>query len=265
MTRLISFLIAANSLFALTSAQGTNGLTVQTQQGAVVGSLVLPTVRRFLGIPYATAGRWQAPASPPARSSSFNATQFGDSCTQSMAASTVEFLTLSGVGTAPVPESDNCLNLNIWAPSVARKQATAVLLWIYGGSFQFGTVSTSHVINDRHTSRLLIFMSSKSNTIVYDGTNFVRDHEDITIVTINYRTNIFGQPNAPQLVSSTRSQNFGLLDIEAAIRWVHSNIGAFGGDPERITIFGQSAGSVAVDAYAYSHPSDTIVKGASSF
>jgi carboxylesterase type B len=91
----------------------------------------------------------------------------------------------------------------------------------------------------------------------------VHDHDDITIVTINYRTNIFGQPNAPQLVSSTQTQNFGLLDIDAAINWVHSNIAAFGGDPERITIFGQSAGSVAVDAYAYVHPSDTTVKGTS--
>jgi carboxylesterase type B len=93
--------------------------------------------------------------------------------------------------------------------------------------------------------------------------NFVRDNDDLTIVTINYRTNIFGNPNAPQLVSSTQSQNFGFLGIETAIKWVHDNIGAFGGDPDRITIFGQSAGSAAVDAYAYSHPSDTIVKGAS--
>ncbi|KAF9448258.1 alpha/beta-hydrolase [Macrolepiota fuliginosa MF-IS2] len=239
MTRLISFLVAASSLLAFVRAQDINGLTVQTQQGTVIGSLALPTVRRFLGLPYATAGRWQLPASPSTRSTALNATQFGDSCTQKLDSSSVEFLTLSGAGAAPVPESDNCLNLNIWTPIIGRKQGTAVLLWIFGGSFQFGT----------------------SNFAAYDGANFVRDHDDITIVTINYRTNIFGQPNAPQLVSSTQTQNFGLLDIEAAIRWVHSNIAVFGGDPERITIFGQSAGSAAVDAYAYSHPSDTIVKG----
>lgn len=243
MTRLplITFLIATISFlpFIPANAQTSNGLTVQTQQGPVTGSRTLPTVRRFLGIPYATAGRWEAPSTPPNRSSAFSATQFGDSCTQKLADTNREFLILSGAGDAPVPESDNCLNLNVWAPSVGRKQGTAVLLWIYGGSFQFGT----------------------SNFAAYDGTNFVRDHDDITIVTINYRTNIFGQPNAPQLASTSQTQNFGLLDIEAAIRWVHDNIAAFGGDPGRITIFGQSAGSVAVDAYAYSHPSDTIVKG----
>jgi carboxylesterase type B len=74
-------------------------------------------------------------------------------------------------------------------------------------------------------------------------------------------TNVFEQPNTPQLVSSSQTQNFGLLDIEAAIRWVRSNIAVFGGDHERITIIGQSGGSVAADTYAYSHPSDTIVKG----
>ncbi|KAF9463608.1 Alpha/Beta hydrolase protein [Collybia nuda] len=113
------------------------------------------------------------------------------------------------------------------------------MLWIYGGGSQFGT----------------------SNIFVYNGQNLVRDQDDVLLVTFNYRLNIFGQPNAPQLVNGTTSQNFGLLDLDAAVKWVHDNIAAFGGDPERITLFGQSAGSVAADAYTFAHPNDTMVKG----
>jgi carboxylesterase type B len=89
----------------------------------------------------------------------------------------------------------------------------------------------------------------------------VRDNDDVTIITFNYRLNIFGQPNAPQLANSTDSQNFGLLDIDAAVNWVHDNIANFGGDPDRIILFGQSAGGAATDAYTFAHPDDTIVKG----
>ena len=96
---------------------------------------------------------------------------------------------------------------------------------------------------------------------MYNGQNFVRDNDDITIVSFNYRTNIFGQPNAPQFASSTQSQNFGLLDLDAAVQWVHDNIAAFGGDPNRISLFGQSAGASAADIYTFAHPNDTIVKG----
>lgn len=95
--------------------------------------------------------------------------------------------------------------------------------------------------------------------------NIVRDNDDIVIVTLNYRLNIFGQPNAPQLVSSSQSQNFGLLDRQAAIEWVHENIAAFGGDPNRIVLFGESAGSFSADAYMYANPTDTIVKGETCF
>jgi carboxylesterase type B len=83
----------------------------------------------------------------------------------------------------------------------------------------------------------------------------------VLIVSFNYRLNIFGQPNAPQLASTTNSQNFGLLDLDAVVQWVHDNIAAFGGDPARIVLFGESAGAVAIDAYTYMHPQDTIVKG----
>lgn len=70
--------------------------------------------------------------------------------------------------------------------------------------------------------------------------------------------NIFSAPTASQI---TGAGNFGLLDIDAAITWVSNNIAGFGGDPDRIIIFGESAGALAADAYAFSHPSDTIVKG----
>jgi carboxylesterase type B len=89
----------------------------------------------------------------------------------------------------------------------------------------------------------------------------VRDNDDITLVTFNYRLNIFGQPNAPQLSNSTTGLNFGLLDIDAAIQWVYDNIANFGGDPERITLFGESAGGVAADLYTVVHTEDKRVKG----
>ncbi|KAF9562984.1 carboxylesterase [Agrocybe pediades] len=215
------------------------GTLVTTEEGVVAGTLVLPTVRQFLGIPFASAGRWEAPSKPAKRSSILKADKFSDTCLQLKTPGNLEFLKLAGGQGIDIPESENCLTVNIWAPSTSRKQKTAVLLWIYGGAFQFGS----------------------SNLPIYDGQNIVRDHDDITIVTFNYRLNIFGQPNAPQLANGHDSQNFGLLDLEAAVQWVHDNIAAFGGDPNRISIFGQSAGSTAADAYSFSHPHDTIVKG----
>uniref|UniRef100_A0A8H7Y880 Carboxylic ester hydrolase n=1 Tax=Psilocybe cubensis TaxID=181762 RepID=A0A8H7Y880_PSICU len=218
-------------------AVGAPGLTVQTQQGPVVGTLVVPTVRQFLGIPYATADRWKPPHLPAVRKGVFQATKFGDSCIQELSPPNVEFLKLAGGLGINVTSSEDCMSVNIWAPSVERKQKTSVMIWIYGGGFVFGT----------------------SNIPVYDGQNFVRDNDDVTIVTFNYRTNIFGQPNAPQLGKD--NLNFGLLDIDAAVQWVHANIANFGGDPDRIILFGQSAGAAATDAYTFAHPNDTIVKG----
>ena len=127
------------------SAQG--GLTVQTAQGPVAGTLVVPTVRQFLGVPFASAERWQAPQLPPVRSSVFEATSFGDSCPQDFNPSVLEFITLANAGGVNVSSSENCLSVNIWAPSTNRQQKTAVMIWIYGGSFTFGTVSNITVMN----------------------------------------------------------------------------------------------------------------------
>ncbi|KAG6902004.1 hypothetical protein C0995_005804 [Termitomyces sp. Mi166 len=236
------FCFSALVITALSTFAQQDGLLIPTAQGSVNGTLTHPNVRQFLGIPYANAERWEPPSLPPNRSETFAATNFGDSCPQALTPTAVEYLRLAGFSDSAifVPESESCLSLNIWAPSINRKQSAAILLWVYGGGFQFGT----------------------SNFPAYDGGNIVRDNDDIIVVTFNYRLNIFGFPNAPQLMNNaSQSQNFGLLDLDAAIQWVYDNIVAFGGDPERIVLFGQSAGGIAIDAYTLANTQDTRVKG----
>ncbi|KAF8521221.1 carboxylesterase [Hysterangium stoloniferum] len=227
------------TLLLTASATLAQGLTVQTQQGAVAGTLVTPKVRQFLGVPFAVVTRWAAPKIPPTRNTTLHATAFGDSCIQDLSGSHGEFLDLIGLGDQKVTQSEHCLSLNIWAPSTNRKQSTAVMIWIYGGGFAFGT----------------------SNTIIYEGQELVGNNDDVLLVTVNYRTNIFGFPGAPQLSGKAQSQNFGALDVDAAIQWVHDNIASFGGNPARVTIFGQSAGSGLAAAYTFANPTDTRVKG----
>ncbi|KZO94182.1 alpha/beta-hydrolase [Calocera viscosa TUFC12733] len=245
---MIVFLLVPFLVLGVTLAQS-DGTLVSTVQGPVQGSLISSSVRQWLGIPYASPPtgtlRFQAPQPAPSRAGTLSTTAFGNSCPAILG---TEFLLLVGMlqQQESVPVDEDCLNLNIWAPATSRPQGGAVLLWVYGGSYQFGT----------------------SNTPYYNGQTFVENFDDIVIVTINYRRsntsppslNIFGFPNAPQQLI-----NIGLLDIDAAIQWVYANIAAFGGDPDRITIFGESAGAIAVDAYAFSHPDDTIVKGQPSY
>lgn len=137
----LSALAISASLTTLIQAQDT-GTTVQTQQGPVTGTLVTGGVRQFLGIPYAVANRWEAPQPPPSRSTTLMATNFGDSCPESITATSQGFLTLSGSAGQTPTHSENCLSVNIWAPTLDRKQGAAVMIWIYGGSFAFGTVCT---------------------------------------------------------------------------------------------------------------------------
>lgn len=131
------------SLLLLTAAQSVQdaGPTVATQQGVVLGTQILPSVRQFLGIPFAVSQRWQTPKLPPIRSGVFKATKFADGCLQNLVPANAEYLKLNGNGGLNVPSGEDCLAVNIWAPSTNRKQNTAVLMWIYGGGFVFGTVS----------------------------------------------------------------------------------------------------------------------------
>lgn len=121
-----------------------SGLRVSTQQGDVVGTLSAPSVRQFLGIPFATANRWEWPEAPPMRKEVLNASAFGDSCPQMLTTANIDFIKLAWTfgkeDVIFVPESEDCLTVNIWTPSVDRKQSTAVMVWVHGGAFNWGTV-----------------------------------------------------------------------------------------------------------------------------
>lgn len=121
--------------------------------------------------------------------------------------------------------SEDCLVLNIWTPALRDHHKRPVMVWIHGGGFSRGSGASP----------------------VYDGTNLARKG-DVVIVTLNHRLNIFGHLYLAKLGGSdyAESGNLGILDLVAALRWIHTNIAEFGGDPANVTIFGQSGGGAKV-------------------
>jgi para-nitrobenzyl esterase len=137
--------------------------------------------------------------------------------------------------------SEDCLYLNVWAPAKLTKEKLPVLVYFYGGGFVGGDGSESR----------------------YDGESMAQ--KGIVTITINYRLGIFGFFAHPELTQESphhASGNYGLLDQTAALRWVQTNIEAFGGDPKRVTIAGESAGSIAVSAQMASPLSKNLIAGA---
>ncbi|KAK1145265.1 hypothetical protein N8T08_004418 [Aspergillus melleus] len=128
---------------------------------------------------------------------------------------------------------EDCLTINIWTKPQEGEKKKAVLFWIYGGGFSIGSASSP----------------------VYDG-SILADENDVVVVSFNYRLNIFGFSGAPG-----QPWNAGLLDQRLALEWTRDNIERFGGDPTRITVFGQSAGGLSTDFLAYSYPKDPIAHG----
>ncbi|GJJ13655.1 hypothetical protein Clacol_007911 [Clathrus columnatus] len=199
---------------------------VHTTTGPVLGTQVAADVLAWKGIPFAVppigARRWTAPTLN-SWSHVFNATTLGPACTQLLNKS--EAATDPSqvfYNTPPLPESEDCLSINVWAP-VAQPHDTpkAVLFWIFGGGFQFGG----------------------SGTFFYDGASFAQN-QDVILVSFNYRTNVFGFPSSPEL--PLQQENLALLDQQLALQWTIDNIAKFGGDPNKITLFGLSAGSASV-------------------
>jgi para-nitrobenzyl esterase len=193
---------------------------VLTNEGLVQG-ITFGQVEEFLGIPYATPPlgnlRWRAPLPPQAHQAVLQATTFAAPCFRAGGAS----------GSIPAP-SEDCLYLNIYRPlGSAPGQAKPVLVYIHGGGFGNGSGAGQ------------------------DGTPLVLAN-DMLVVMINYRLGALGWLVAPALDAETidgaSSGNYGLLDMVAALRWLNQNVGAFGGNPNNVTIAGTSAGGIAVCA-----------------
>ena len=219
--------LVAGSLTAATasaapsrSADAGHGLIVGTDRGLLQGKYAEGT-DQFLGIPYAAppvgALRWKAPKPAPRWRGIRQSTAYGSRCTQLAS------------GNGPRSDSEDCLYLNVFTPPgsdrSARHRGLPVLVMIHGGGLTTGA-------GDQHDGSLIV----------------TTDH--IIVVSINYRLGPFGFLTVPGLgtTSSTANGNYGLLDQEAALRWVHRDIAAFGGDPAKVTIDGESAGGWSVCA-----------------
>lgn len=223
------------SSLGLTSPVGGAPVAVDTPQGPVIG-VEAPggDVAVFKGIPYALPPvgkrRWTMAEPAPDWTNPRLANQFGPQCIQGTLPATFE--TPSGQNQTRLfwepsgPSSEDCLYLNIYAPKAGTQNAKApVMVWIHGGGFVGGSGSGPF----------------------YDGTALAR--KGVVVVTINYRLGIFGFFAHPELSTESvtgTSGNYGLSDQLEALRWVQRNIAAYGGDPQNVTIFGESAGSWAV-------------------
>jgi para-nitrobenzyl esterase len=204
------------------------GAVVRTETGAVRGvAAARPGVVVFKGIPYAAPPvgplRWRPPQPAKPWSGVRPATEFGASCMQH---ERNEFLPWTEEYLAHNETSEDCLFLNVWTPRPGSSAHLPVVVFIHGGAFTEGAGSIA----------------------IYDGTNLAAT--GLVVVTINYRLGVFGFFAHPELTAESDhhgSGNYALLDQIAALRWVKGNIAKFGGDPNRVMIWGQSAGAFSVN------------------
>ncbi|QLG47352.1 carboxylesterase/lipase family protein [Natrinema halophilum] len=191
-----------------------------TESGPVSGVQVGPT-NVYKGIPYAKQPiddrRWRPPEIPAEWDGILEATEYGPECVQSGGLSQI-----TGGDSSGISGSEACLNLNVWTPVDATSDdPRPVMVWIHGGGYTTG--------NNRYDSRTLSAFG------------------DVVVVAINYRLGPFGFFTHPDLLAeNSRNVNQGYQDIRAALRWVQRNVRAFGGDPDNVTVFGESAGGNAV-------------------
>jgi para-nitrobenzyl esterase len=188
-----------------------------------------PGIRAFKGIPFAAAPvgalRWREPQPVAKWSGVRDASKFGNVCIQPDGAGRGPKGLNIAVGPGSPPQSEDCLYLNVWTGAASATERRPVMVYFFGGAFTEGAGSIP----------------------LYDGDALAK--KGAVVVTMNYRLGPFGFFAHPALTNESphkASGNYGLADMVATLRWVKSNIAAFGGDPNTVTVFGQSAGAMAI-------------------
>lgn len=221
-------------------AENQNAFPVQitTANGIIEGEFDVKTnIQSFKGIPFAQPPvgnlRWRAPQPLTNWTGVKQTKKFGPRAIQSNV--------FGDMGFRSDGTSEDCLYLNVWSPAKSANDKLPVLVYFYGGGFAAGDGSENR----------------------YDGENMAK--KGIVTLTVNYRLGIWGFFSHPELTKESpnhASGNYGLLDQNAALKWVQANISKFGGDPKRVTIAGESAGSIAVSAQMASPLSKGLIAGA---
>lgn len=221
-------------------AENQNAFPVQitTTNGIIEGEFDIKTnIQSFKGIPFAQPPvgnlRWKAPQPVINWNGIKQTKKFGPRAIQSNV--------FGDMGFRSDGMSEDCLYLNVWSPAKTSSEKLPVLVYFYGGGFAAGDGSENR----------------------YDGENMAK--KGIVTLTVNYRLGIWGFFSHPELTKESpnhASGNYGLLDQNAALKWVQANIAKFGGDPKRVTIAGESAGSIAVSAQMASPLSKGLIAGA---
>ena len=211
------------AFLAIVVAQAMFAATVQLDSGLVSGaSGTSAEVQVYKGIPYAAAPvgnlRWREPQPATHWDGVRKADQFGAICTQPA---------FRGANPSATPRniSEDCLFLNVWTAATSARERRPVMVWIHPGGYTTGSGSTPG----------------------FDGEGLAK--KGVVLVTINYRLGVFGFFSHPELTKESAhhaSGNYALMDQVAALGWVQKNIAGFGGDPQRVTVFGNSAGSSSI-------------------
>jgi len=199
---------------------------LKLDSGEIGGSVEsAPGIRAFKGIPFAAppvgALRWTAPQPVAKWTGVRDASKYGNVCIQPPGQGRLNIANMEG---SP-PTSEDCLYLNVWTGAASATEKRPVMIWWFGGAFTEGGGAVP----------------------LYDGTALAK--KGVVVVTMNYRLGAFGFFTHPALTAESShkaSGNYGLMDMLASARWVKNNIAAFGGDPNNVTVFGQSAGAMAI-------------------
>ncbi|MES2698675.1 MAG: carboxylesterase family protein [Pseudomonadota bacterium] len=215
---------------------------VQTQQGQVRGVPgALPGITVFKGLPFAAPPvgdlRWEQPRPPASWTGVRMADQWGDNCVQNPAPQRFPNNSATDMPDSP-GISEDCLYLNVWTPATTGTENLPVMVWLYGGAYNEGGGSAPFSHGDQLAAK------------------------GVVMVTLNYRVGSLGFFSHPELTAADphgASGNQALGDSIAALQWVHDNIAAFGGDPTRVTIFGESAGAAMAGGLVGAPPARDLV------